>query len=418
MVLVERESQSIRDLRVPVLRVASTRKALLESARMYRSKIQGRVIAVTGSAGKTTTKHLIHEILSTRLRGSTAPKSFNNDIGVPLTILNAKSDDAYLVLEIGTNAPGEINALAQIASPDVAVITSIGRSHLERLGSIDAVAREKASILQHIRDRGLAVVNDNSMLTPLLPPGLAVVRFGRSNVADLRLTARGSHDGRWWFQLNGAHRFEMGIPGEHNALNASAAIAVARHLGLTDGEITLALSRATLPDMRMMRSSIAGIEFHNDAYNANPESMAASLKTFGELAGNADRRVIMLGDMLELGSHAADAHREVIDRLLELHEAMPVALVVLVGPNLQSAAQEIPATSAGFQLHVHAALDQDRVRDIAGLLRPGDTVLVKGSRGMAMERIIHAASSLHESSARAGHALGARSPSSKPVTTA
>jgi UDP-N-acetylmuramoyl-tripeptide--D-alanyl-D-alanine ligase len=388
MLVVEREVALHERLRVPVLRVADTKRALRDLAGAYRRELRGCVIAVTGSAGKTTTKHLIHAILGSRLRGSAAPRSFNNDIGVPLTILNAKPDDNYLVAELGTNAPGEIELLATIAAPEIAVITSIGHSHLERLGSVEAVAREKASLLNHVSRGGLAILHDTPILTNLVPRGLKHVRFGCTASADLRLTDRGSIEDRWWFELNAEQRFETHLPGEHNAMNAMAAIAVARHMRLSDEDISRALLAARSPSMRMARVTISGIDIHNDAYNANPESMAASLKAFGEMTPGASRRVLLLGDMLELGEYTTKAHLDVLQRIRELHAFRPLGLVVLIGPRFGRAAAAAPTIPDAWGLRVHEGLDDVLADRIAAMLQPGDSVLVKGSRGMAMERIV------------------------------
>ena len=197
---------------------------------------------------------------------------------MPLTILAAEPQDVYLIVEIGANRPGEIDGLARIARPDVGVITSVGRGHLAGFGTLETVAREKASLLRHLGRGGLAVVTaDAPLLRPHLHHAGPTVRFGRAEDADLRLTRHGSDEGGCWFEVGGSRRFRLGLPGRHNAVNALAAVAVARRLGVTDGRISEALGRCRPMPMRMSRHEIDGIVLYNDAYNANPESVIASL---------------------------------------------------------------------------------------------------------------------------------------------
>ncbi|MHC5023010.1 MAG: Mur ligase family protein, partial [Planctomycetota bacterium] len=236
-----------------VLRVDSTRRALADLARAHRARLTGTtVIGVTGSAGKTTTKGLIHAVLSRSMSGSTAPRSFNNDLGVPLTILGAKASDRFLVVEIGTNAPGEIGQLASIARPDIAVITTVGRAHLEGLGTLEDVAREKASILDALPAGGMGVINaDAPWLQPWHRPDDRDVLYGEAPAAALRLTARAPRPRGQWIEVNRTERFELGLPGRHNALNALAAIAVARRLGAGESSIGDGLAEVAAEPMRM-----------------------------------------------------------------------------------------------------------------------------------------------------------------------
>jgi UDP-N-acetylmuramoyl-tripeptide--D-alanyl-D-alanine ligase len=288
---------------VGVILVDDTRKALGRLAAAYRQQLSGAVvIAVTGSAGKTTVKMLIDRVLSTSLRGRAAPKSFNNDIGVPLTILSADPHDEYIVVEIGANAPGEIGQLAAIARPNIGVITTVGRAHLQGFGTLSKVAHEKAMLLRHLKShqvRRLAVVNaDVPRLRDHLCIPHTVKLFGEAEDADLRLTDRGAENGAWWLEVNRSQRFRLGLPGRHNAVNALAAVAVARRLWIDDTLIDDALAGCRPVDMRLTRQHVNGVMVYNDAYNANPESVVASLETFAELAADAPRRVIVLGDML------------------------------------------------------------------------------------------------------------------------
>lgn len=372
-----------------VLLVDDTRLTLGALARGYRETLTSTtVIAITGSAGKTTTKSLLDTILSASLTGTCARKSFNNDIGVPLTILSASPIDQYLLLEVGTNAPGEIDTLAAIAKPDIAVITLIGRSHLAGLGSVEAVAREKASLLNHLQPGGRAVVHaDSPYLSQYLPQGC--ITFGCDGDADLRLTDRGMSDGIWWFEINHQRRFALGLPGHHNAVNAMAAVAVAHELSLDDAAISEALAAARPSDMRFAPQQWRGMTIYNDAYNANPDSMIAALDTFAELTTSAARRVVILGDMLELGDEAVNLHMNVGRHLARLHQTCPFVHVILIGP----LAAHIGCALEGNVTHL-PTLTQDAVAHIHSILRQGDAVLLKGSRGGQLERILTPAASI------------------------
>lgn len=376
---------------VGVIKVPDCLAALGRLAGAYRRTLEStRVIAVTGSNGKTTTTRLIHAALSTRLRGATSPKSFNNEIGVPLTILSARPGDQYLVCEAGTNAPGELAALGAIIEPDIVVITSIGAAHLEGLGDIEDVAVEKASLLSYLRPGGLAVVTaDTDLLDDHLKPAPNVVRFGVSEDADLRLTSCEpivSETGRRGvrFVVNGHATFEMPIPGEHNALNALAAIAVGRRLGLDEPTIAEGLRTATAPEMRLQIRRIGEIEVWNDAYNANPDSMAAAIHAFVAGASGATRRVAVLGEMLELGDAAPELHEQVAEVILECGG---VDLVIAVGPLALHLAERLERDWSEERVRVVPTLSETARGWIAGLLREGDAVLLKGSRRVGLERL-------------------------------
>ncbi len=392
LVIVECDTEVDAPETVGVLKVDDTRRALGRLALAYRRTFTTtKVIAITGSAGKTTTKRLVHGVLSNGLQGSCAPKSFNNEIGVPLTILAASPRDHYVVVEIGTNAPGEIGRLAALAEPDIAIITSIGRSHLERLGSLQGVAREKACILSHLREDGLALVTaDAPTLQPYLKIAPSAITFGRSIDGDLRLTGRGRDNAdRWWFEINARARFETALPGEHNAINAIAAVATGRRMGLTDDRIRAGLRTVQPEAMRFTPQRIARLNIFNDAYNANPESTAAALRTFSELTADAPRRVLILGNMLELGPESPALHAEIGQLILELHRTTPFDQVILIGELAAHIADALPSAWHPSRLRHYAQATADAIEDICDLLHPHDAVLIKASRGAALERIVN-----------------------------
>lgn len=384
-----------RDVPAPagmtLVRVESGRAALIRLATAYRASLRStRVVAVTGSNGKTTTVRLIDHVLGSTLRGSASRKSFNNELGLPITILNAKPTDQYLVCETGMSTPGEIRRLGAIVRPDVGVITSVGRAHLEAFGAIEGIAREKASLLLELAEGGLGIINaDSPELEAALPPGVQLIRFGEHDGADLRLTAIDPSQQGVRFQLNDRAWFELPLIGAHNAHNAAAAVAVARRLGLRDEQIAAALRTAAGASMRLDRRTIAGIMIVNDAYNANPDSMLAALQTFAGLASDAARRVVILGDMLELGDASEAEHRGIGAAIAASIEAGrgPDA-VCLVGPAMAHAADPLRNLLPPNMLWLEPEARDGR--SIAQRLAPGDAVLLKGSRAMGLERVVAA----------------------------
>jgi UDP-N-acetylmuramoyl-tripeptide--D-alanyl-D-alanine ligase len=370
-----------------VIRVADSRRALLRLAAAYRQILgQTKVIGVAGSNGKTTTVRLIDAVLAGAMRGTASVKSFNNEIGVPLTILGAKPGDGYLICEVGTNSPGEVARLSEAVSPDIAVITSIGREHLEKLGSIEGVAREEAAILEHVRRGGAGIYNaDAPVLTQIIPSlptrPTVLIGFGTSEAADLRVSGVEQRFDELEFFVNGRVRFSLPLLGAHNALNAAAAIAVARRLGIGDEQIRTGLNAVRGPEMRLERREVGGIRMLNDAYNANPDSMRAGIQTLLDLGADATRRVAVLGDMLELGEHTQPEHERIADLL---KSSKGIDLVIFVGENMRFAHDQMP----GHRSVWFAAMDAPAATEIASLLRPGDLVLLKGSRRMRLERLV------------------------------
>jgi UDP-N-acetylmuramoyl-tripeptide--D-alanyl-D-alanine ligase len=402
-----------------VLRVADTGKALLRIAAAYRQSFkQTKVIAVCGSNGKTTTTRLIDHVLRQQFRGSASPKSFNNSVGVPLTIVAAQPTDQYLVCEVGTNAPGEIAALAEVVNPDIAVIVSIGREHLEKLHDLAGVAKEEAAILAGLRARGCAIVTaDSPELQAHLGKIAQLITFGKNpsanlRVADIRQSASGLS-----FSVNGRLPVRLPLLGEHNAVNALAALAVARRMGMDEHKAALALATAPGAEMRLQLRPVAGVDVLNDAYNANPDSTAAALRTLTSLAadraqavggGNTGRVVAVLADMLELGAATDDGHRSIASAVVEAGAApfaRPIDLVILVGSSVRVTRDELLARGFPRERIVHVQdLEHGRAEGIADEFAPGDLVLLKGSRRMRLERIAGALASKDAGSADGGHA--------------
>lgn len=342
------------------------------------------VVAVTGSNGKTTTKCMIDHLLSGSLRGRSSPKSFNNRIGLPLTLLSAESTDQYVVAEIGTSAPGEIAELASIASPEVGVITSIAEAHLLGLGDVHGVADEKSSLLEYIRLGGLAVINIDR---PEIRPFLTRVRrartltIGTDSSARLRVADRRSTIYRSSFLLDGRFTVDLPMPGAHHSTNATAAFAVARWLGLDCEEILARFRTFVPPEGRTRVIEAGGITIVDDAYNANPGSVAAAIETLSMSEGN--RRVLVLGDMLELGHQTPQLHAQIIMGA----ERAGVDVLIGVGRAMTSALDMVRSDVRRMELYSCAsAADGEPLA--AAVLRPRDVVWIKGSRAVGLDRLV------------------------------
>jgi len=364
------------------VRVPDVLSALQELAGQYRRQLEARVVAVTGSAGKTTTKEYLRAILRRRYRVHSNPGNYNNTIGVPLTILEADPECEYLVSEVGANQAGEIGLLARMLDPDVGVITNIGDAHIGLFGSRDAIAAEKGELLAGLAE-GHSVIpvgRDHSDGLRARAPG-RVVTFGSVAGADFVVSAvRTSKSLGIEFEING-QPFSLNSPGEYNALNAAAAAAAADVCG-----IGLPLSASTLANVvplpgRGRVHNAAGVLLVDESYNASPSSMELSLSM---LAGaHSSRRIAVLGDMKELGTYSDDEHRRIGGYLagLELDR-------------VYWAGESGDAVKAGLE-HAGGGPALTLVRDVDALIKKtrgafsaGDVVLVKASRACDLDRFV------------------------------
>lgn len=363
-----------------VLLVEDARRALGAMADAHRlSFTSTRVIGVTGSAGKTTTVRLIEAALSS-LRGSASRRSFNNDLGVPLTILNGEPDADFLICEVGTSAPGEIAALSSLVRPDIGVITTVGRAHLEAFGSVEAIAREKVSLAAHVRPGGCVIAGaDAPLLREAIAPYPHVRTVGVYENADVRIRNVITVGTHLSVTLDDGLTFDVPVTGKHNALNAACAVCVARQMGLDDATIARSIAQASTEAQRLGVEDLgSNVRLIDDAYNANPESTLAALDVLVDLGGKSARRVAILGDMLELGDNGPAAHAEVARRA----ETLGLDLCICVGP--------LTCDAAGEGAICLPAPTDDALAALADALAPGDAVLVKGSRGMRLERVCEA----------------------------
>jgi UDP-N-acetylmuramoyl-tripeptide--D-alanyl-D-alanine ligase len=371
---------------VHLIKVPSTRAALAKLATHVRKQISAHVIAVGGSNGKTGTKNLIDSALRRHKRGSISPKSFNNDIGVPLAIFPADPHQDYLVLEIGTNHHGEIRPLTLMARPDIAVITNCSAEHLEGLGDLMGVRREEASLIEGLDVKsGLLVVNgdDPALLDAVAHYKGKKITFGFSDKNDLFATDVICDTRGVKFKLNGRRDVFIPLLGRHTAANAMAAIAVARRVGLAEDLIIESLSHATGPDMRLQIQHLGAITLLNDAYNANPASMQAALKTLLELP-TTGRRVAILGDMRELGDSADRLHQE----MGQFVATCDLDLLICVGEKSALILQEALANNFPKIKTLHYPDTHAAAANISRHIQRDDLVLLKGSRYMSLEKLI------------------------------
>ncbi|MFH1746313.1 MAG: UDP-N-acetylmuramoyl-tripeptide--D-alanyl-D-alanine ligase [Planctomycetota bacterium] len=386
----ELELRLSRELERPIpagalIEVEDPLQALNRLAAYHRGLISADVIAVVGSNGKTTTKAMIDHILSGRMSGHCSPKSFNNEIGVPLSLLSAEAPDEYLVIEIGTSAPGEVAALARIAQPNMAVITCVAEEHLEGLKDLAGVAAEECAILGMLESRGFAAVNiDQPVVLKYLPSeGVSLVTYGCDEAADVRVTDI-RYEAPWLhFTINGRFKYRLCVAGAHNALNAAGAITVALRLGFGHEEISERLASFVLPPMRGEVLELDGLTVLNDAYNANPSSAEAAFNMLDSLPCQG-RRIVVFGEMCELGRQSAELHRQVAKCLLSIR----VDRVYLVGP----AGKLMSDVLVGEELFGPGVTCCDDVAScrqrLLKELGEGDLVLLKASRAVGLDQLV------------------------------
>ncbi|MGD8453107.1 MAG: UDP-N-acetylmuramoyl-tripeptide--D-alanyl-D-alanine ligase [Phycisphaerae bacterium] len=370
---------------IVLIEVDDVVRALGRLAAYHRQLVSATLIAVVGSNGKTTTKSMITHVLAGRMSGRCSPKSFNNAIGVPLTLLSAEAADEFIVVEIGTSAPGEVAALATLARPDMAVLTCLAEEHLEGLGSLGGVAAEECSVFDQLSPGGFAAVNvDNALVRQYLPTqGLTLATFGWTAEADIRLTAA-QYESPWLrFTVNGRFDYRLRLAGKHNAVNACGAITVARRMGLDHAEIAGRLETFALPPMRNEVITMGGITLLNDAYNANPGSALAALDVLESLPAPG-RRLVVFGEMCELGDQSAELHR----RLARQLAGRRVDRVCLVGAAGAMMAEELKDAQLSGPRVVHCADVDACLSHLREELRDGDVLLLKASRAVGLDRLV------------------------------
>ncbi|NPV09319.1 MAG: UDP-N-acetylmuramoyl-tripeptide--D-alanyl-D-alanine ligase [Anaerolineae bacterium] len=357
--------------------------ALQELARAWRLLLPATVVGVTGSVGKTLTREVVATVLSQAYRVRRSERNYNNEIGLPLTVLAMTGDDDYGVLEMGMYALGEIATLVEVAKPSVGIVTNVGPTHLERLGSLEHIAQAKSELVAGLPRSGLAVLNgdDERVAAMASVARCPVVRYGLGAGCDVRgeLVRTLGQDGIQFVVASEGIARSLRAPllGRHSVYPCLAAVAVARHAGMDWSDIEAGLAASgDCSRMRVLHAN--GMTILDDTYNAAPISVLAALDVLRSMPG---RRVAVLGDMLELGSYSEAGHREV-------GQAVPDAadLLVAIGPRARWIAEEA-VTRLGAQAVVCLRTVEEGLTVVPGLVRAGDSVLVKGSRGLQLERL-------------------------------
>lgn len=366
--------------------VADTLRALGDLAASYRRRFEFPLVGVTGSNGKTTVKEMIASILEQKGAVLKTAGNLNNLIGLPQMVLGISADTRWGVLEMGMSEPGEIDRLAEIAAPAAGVITNVFPAHLESMGSLEAVAAAKGELFMRLQPGGTAIFNNDDPLVAGLsvPRGVRKLSFGLhgGEITATDIEHAGHEGQRFVLHLPGSDtRLHLRAFGRHNILNALAAAAAAWAVGATDREIVAGLESFTPVDKRFRLEELGGITLIDDSYNANPGSMAAGLVTLSELRGDG-RAIAVLGDMLELGSGAIDAHRGV-GRLA----ATCVNRLYLMGRFAETVKAGAVDGGMSDDEVVVAETHEQILVDLRGVLQAGDCALVKGSRGMRMENV-------------------------------
>lgn len=377
-------------LHLPILIVENCLVALQELARSYRKQLAVKVVGITGSNGKTTTKDMTAGILSTQYKVQKTEGNYNNHIGLPLTVLGLDEDTEIAVLEMGMSGRGEIEFLTNLACPDAVVITNIGESHLLDLGSREGIAEAKLEILQGLKDGGLAVLHgDEPLLMERIQRhkgNIQVETFGRNDTNDLYPTEIAQLDNGNRFRINTSETvFELPVLGTHNILNALASMLIANYFSIPFEKMNEGLASIRLTNMRMeLVEGKQGEKIINDAYNASPTSMMAAIELVSNLQGYA-RKILVLGDMLELGPQEEQYHEQIGEALSDEKVDLLFTYGTL-GGHIANKARTVLGPERVFAFTEKEAL----IQELRQHVDHQTLILVKASRGMKLEEIVNA----------------------------
>lgn len=370
-----------------VIKVADTKKALGDIAGYYKEKYNIPSVAITGSVGKTTTKDMISGVLSERFNTHKTPNNFNNDIGVPLTIFGIEAEHTMAVIEMGMNHFGEIEYLQNIAKTDVAVISNVGMSHIENLGSREGIFRAKMEIAKNFNENNTLIINgDNEYLDTVSDTPYKVVRFGMDEHNDIYakdINNLGLMGVEFTVVYNdGEFKVTVTQPGVHNVYNALSAIAVGLHFGLTPEECARGIKNCKYTASRLEITEYNGIEVINDCYNSSPDSVRAALKVMGETKKST--RVAVLGDILEMGEFAPKAHYDLGGDVVE----NGIDVLITAGKNAKEISRG--AKDMGMKNVISFDTTEELEKEIKNLIKPDSCVLVKASHGMEFYKVVDA----------------------------
>ena len=382
----EKNFKKIKDYEIPVITVKDTTIALGEVAKLWRSKLKTKIIGITGSAGKTTTKEILATLLSEKFRVNKTAANNNNHIGVPLTILSTNEKHNVLVAELGTNHFGEIPYTAPIASPDLALITNIGDSHLEYLKNRKGVFTEKSALLKETINRGgkVFINNDDKILKAFGKTLKNKITFALNEKADYKASIKGYDKlARPQIEIKSKKNVfasTLPISGEKNVLNFTAAFAIASELGLTTSQIQKAVKKIKSYNKRLEIKNHKSFTLINDTYNANPDSMKSSLEILNRIESRK-RKIAVLGDMFELGNESKSKH---ID-LASFINKTKVDEVYSIGKMMKLMNQKLNGKT---KVHQHFNDRESLKKYLQKFDTKNSVVLVKGSRGMKMEEFV------------------------------
>lgn len=374
---------------IPVILVKDTLNALQDIAAFHRKRFDIPIVAVTGSTGKTTTKDMIYYVLSQRYKVLRTEGNLNNEIGLPHTLLRLNHSHEIAVVEMGMSGFGEIHRLAEIARPNLGIITNIGLSHIEKLGSRENILKAKMELFDFFTPECTAILNgDDELLRGIgdkLP--FTVEYFGTDEHVNYRASRINiSEDEKITYEVNikdKSYSIDINVPGRHNIYNSLAAIAVGMHFGLRIDEIQKGLKHFKPGAMRLnIINTSNNIKIIDDAYNASPDSMIASIAILSQSKGN--RKIAILGDMLELGHYSEKAHRDVGTAVVE----HGIDILITRGKDSRWIGEQARKLGMDAKNIYNCADNRDVINLLDTMVKEGDTILVKGSRGMRMEEIV------------------------------
>ncbi|MFA6292628.1 MAG: UDP-N-acetylmuramoyl-tripeptide--D-alanyl-D-alanine ligase [Victivallales bacterium] len=386
--------------KIPVLIVKDTLEAYQKLARQHRKKLDLKLIALTGSSGKTSTKEILKAILVYAFGKDKVYATLgntNNHFGVPQNLLGLTETHKYAIIEMGSNHPGEIEVLSGIAEPDMGIVVSIGNAHIEFFGSLDGVAKEKSAIFAKMNKSGTAVIPAEGSGSRTLDTATAkfkTLRFGNEKAANADLAVKylggdmtGGSFELHWKKCGLRKTVKWQLPGKHQAVNAGGAVLAANALGVSPELAAEALNNGVeIPGMRMRIQVKDGITWINDAYNANPDSMKAGIEWLAEaVAANTSKEsriFVILGDMLEMGDKGPSAHNEILKSAAEL---IPGCMLIAVGPLMSGAAKDI-GVNTDISLRDFPN-SEEAAKYVKAKIRRNDVIFLKGSRGMKLEKV-------------------------------
>lgn len=367
---------------LPLLIVDDPALTLQELGRLWRRQFSIPVLGITGTNGKTTTRALITQVLQNTKQVHATRGNFNNQLGLPLTLLAMPASTQFCILEMGTNHFGEIATLCSLAEPTAGLITNVGEGHLEFFGDIEGVARAKAELFTALPSDGIAFVNYDDPLICQMPTPCPRFTFSmdKKDAGVVGEITAISPEGMVTLTINAEFSIHLPVPGQVFARNALAATAVGLYYGVPPQKIVAAIEKFTPVSQRMVVREINGWRIINDTYNANPSSIRAALQTLATIQ-TSGRRIFVMGDMLELGVRAALLHAQIGELVTQL----PIDIFLGVGELTQAAIQAAQKSSTYVR---HFSVKGALTEHLKALLRPGDVVLIKGSRGSRMEEIV------------------------------